>query len=430
MSETNQIEKFFRSSPGAWLTIVGAVCFLAAAWLLRSPSSIHEPALFGLLQSASGILALTFAAASLVRFRGTGDRLALVLTCGFLIVGATLLSPSFGLLHLSDWSAGLNQPDPLVWVAGRTLLALLLVAALFVERRFPRSLSTGREIALALTGVVLLTVMLSAAHHLLPATVVLSPGRIFPRPGNLVPAALFLLAAIGFHRRLRQAGSPFDFSLFFGAVLNLACSLAASESEFRLDRPFLLAEILQLASYGVLVGGTLFDNVRLLEKVRQLAISDSLTGLANYRRFMESLENEILRSGRSGRPFALILLDLDELKKINDRFGHLAGSRALCRVAEILRAHCRAMDTAARYGGDEFALLLPETDLLAAQEVANRIRERVAIDKEQPPLSISVGVAVCPRDGVSAEGLIAAADRELYRAKTEPAPNQRAKIRG
>jgi diguanylate cyclase (GGDEF)-like protein len=139
---------------------------------------------------------------------------------------------------------------------------------------------------------------------------------------------------------------------------------------------------------------------------------------------------ESLSSGRSGRPFALILLDLDELKKINDRFGHLAGSRALCRVAEILRAHCRAMDTAARYGGAEFALLLPETDLLTAQEVANRIRERVAIDKEQPPFSISVGVAVCPRDGVSAEGLIAAADRELYRAKTEPAPNQRAKIRG
>jgi diguanylate cyclase (GGDEF)-like protein len=417
MKASDRIRDFFKTSLGALLAFGAAICVLGIAWSLRSPSDLHDSLLYGLLQVTSGILALTFAAASLVRFRGTGERLPLILTCGFFIVGAALLSPSFGLSRLSDLAPGASLPDPLVWVIGRTLLALLLVVALIAERRFPRSQKTGREIVLALVVVVLLTSLLSAAHKLLPAGMVLSPNGFFPRPGNLVPAALFFLAALGFHRRLRQFASPFDFSLYFSAVLNLACSLAASESQFRLDRPFALAEVLQVASYGVLVGGTLFDNIRLLEKVRNLAISDSLTGLANYRRLLDVLENEIRRSERTSRPFALILLDLDGLKIINDRYGHLVGSRALCRVADVLRVHCRAMDTGARYGGDEFALILPETDLSAAREVASRICERVAGDSEQPRLSISAGVAVYPSDGHSVEALFNAADRELYGAK-------------
>jgi diguanylate cyclase (GGDEF)-like protein len=417
MKRSDRVRDFFKSSLGAWITLGVAISVFGIAAYLRNPSGVHDSLLFGLLQTTSGILALTFAAASLVRFRGTGERLPLILTCGFFIVGATLLSPGFGLSGLSDLAPGANLPDPLVWVVGRTLLALLLVVALVAERRFPRSQNTGREIVLALVVVVLLASLLSAAHQLLPAGVVLSPKGFFPRPGNLLPAALFFLAALGFHRRLLHYASPFDFSLYFGAVLNLACSLAASESQFRLDRPFALAEILQVASYGVLVGGTLLDNVRLLEKVRNLAISDSLTGLANYRRLLDVLENEIRRSERTSRPFALILLDLDGLKKINDRYGHLTGSRALCRVADVLRVHSRAMDTGARYGGDEFALILPETELSAAREVASRICQRVAADAEQPRLSISAGVAVYPGDGLSVEALFNAADRELYGAK-------------
>lgn len=152
-----------------------------------------------------------------------------------------------------------------------------------------------------------------------------------------------------------------------------------------------------------------------------LAITDPLTGLGNYRRILDVLHAEIERSGRTRRPFAVLLLDLDGLKKINDRYGHLAGSRALCRIGDVLRLSCRAVDTAARYGGDEFAVILPETTASAAAFVASRVRERMAKDSEQPTFSASIGVAVYPQDGETIEDLLQAADRELYKSKSHGA---------
>ena len=162
------------------------------------------------------------------------------------------------------------------------------------------------------------------------------------------------------------------------------------------------------------------------EKVQLLAVTDPLTGLGNYRRLVEALDAEVKRTGRSGRPFAVLLLDLDQLKKINDRYGHLVGSQALCRLADVLRVFCRSIDTAARYGGDEFAVILPETTAAAARLVASRIRSRLAADSLQPPLSASISVAVCPQDGETIEALLRTADRELYGMKSpcgeEPTP--------
>jgi diguanylate cyclase (GGDEF)-like protein len=146
-------------------------------------------------------------------------------------------------------------------------------------------------------------------------------------------------------------------------------------------------------------------------------VTDPLTGLANYRRLLDALDAEIKRYGRTGRPFAVILLDLDGLKKINDMHGHLVGSRALCRLAEILRLHSREIDTAARYGGDEFILVLPETDLSEGHQVAQRITERLRNEGGEPPLSVSTGAAIYPQDGATVEELLGAADRALYKQK-------------
>jgi diguanylate cyclase (GGDEF)-like protein len=146
-------------------------------------------------------------------------------------------------------------------------------------------------------------------------------------------------------------------------------------------------------------------------------LTDPLTGLGNYRRLLDVLHAEIERSGRTGRPFAVLLLDLDGLKKVNDGYGHLSGSRALCRLGDVLRFACRAIDTAARYGGDEFAVVLPETTARAAVFVAARIRKRLAKDTQQPPLSATIGVAGYPQDGETIEALLRTADRELYRMK-------------
>jgi diguanylate cyclase (GGDEF)-like protein/PAS domain S-box-containing protein len=153
------------------------------------------------------------------------------------------------------------------------------------------------------------------------------------------------------------------------------------------------------------------------ENVQLLAVTDPLTGLGNYRRLVEALDAEVKRTGRTGRPFAVLLLDLDQLKKINDRYGHLVGSQALCRLADVLRVFCRSIDTATRYGGDEFAVILPETMAAAARLVASRICGRLAADSLQPTLSASIGVAVYPEDGETMEALLRTADRELYAMK-------------
>lgn len=150
---------------------------------------------------------------------------------------------------------------------------------------------------------------------------------------------------------------------------------------------------------------------------RELAVTDPLTGLANHRQLVQSLEAEIKRSRRTAQPLAVVLLDLDGLKQINDRFGHLSGSLAIRRVAEALLGSCRATDTAARFGGDEFALVLPETGEAAAWHVARGVVDRLATDAEKPNLSISVGVAVYPGHGETVEALLNAADVALYETK-------------
>jgi diguanylate cyclase (GGDEF)-like protein len=159
------------------------------------------------------------------------------------------------------------------------------------------------------------------------------------------------------------------------------------------------------------------ERQRVEGRLRHLAVSDPLTGLANYRQLVSVIDAEIARGQRTQRAFSILFMDLDGLKGINDRYGHWVGSRALMRVAEALRGLSRPMDTAARFGGDEFALVLPETSEIDARQVAQRVAERLVNDAEKPPITVSVGVAEHPRDGTTTEALIGAADRLLYVVK-------------
>ena len=400
-----------------WLFFAGSAGILALAAWMRHSSVVLDLWMYAEIEITTGFLALTFAAIALTRFRGTGDRLSLLLSCGFVIVGATLISSSFVIFRYRQSDPGAGLRDPTTWVVGCTIVALLMVAALYVERRLPMSRRPVREIAIALCVVGLLATALSKTHGWLPAAWLVNTGGIFPRPGNLFPASLFLIATIGYYRRLDYAHSAFDHALYLTTGLSVACCLAASQSEHRFDGPFALAVGLQFASYFVLLGGALLDNVRLFEHVRHLAASDPLTGLANYRRLVDALEIEIERTKRTKRPFSLALFDVDRLKRINDTYGHAVGSRAICRVADVLRLNCRAIDTAGRYGGDEFALILPETGNEAARDVTHRICDSIANQDESPRLSTSVGVAVYPEDGDSLLALLASADRALYEQK-------------
>jgi diguanylate cyclase (GGDEF)-like protein len=172
-----------------------------------------------------------------------------------------------------------------------------------------------------------------------------------------------------------------------------------------------------MAVLSLVFASEVTERKRVEEYVGQLAVTDPLTGVANYRRLLDSLDSEIKRYGRTGRSFAVLVLDLDGLKKINDTYGHLVGSEALCRLANVLRIHCREVDTAGRYGGDEFVLVLPETEMEAARRVADRISDRLKNDGDEPPVSVSIGIAVYPQDGKTIDDLLSAADRVLYKAK-------------
>jgi len=185
----------------------------------------------------------------------------------------------------------------------------------------------------------------------------------------------------------------------------------------RLSGQEVLGEHGELDAYEVITEDVTKQR-QLEDHLRQQATRDPLTGLANYRHLVEVLDMEIKRSARTGREFALLLFDLDGLKQINDRYGHLTGSHAICRVADGL-SFCRDIDTAARYGGDEFAVVLPETGTEAANQVAQRICESIANDGVGPVLSVSVGVAVYPHDGERIEALLRKADVAMYAMKAK-----------
>lgn len=155
----------------------------------------------------------------------------------------------------------------------------------------------------------------------------------------------------------------------------------------------------------------------------QLSHTDELTGLANRRRFMQAVQAELVRQGRSGQPMCVALLDADHFKRVNDRFGHHAGDEVLRTLGAVMLGSVRTpTDVAARLGGEEFALLLPDTRLEDARRVCERLRSTLAAQRfraEGQNYRVTVSIGLVESRGQDADAILAAADRQLYQAKTE-----------
>ncbi|MBV8123025.1 MAG: GGDEF domain-containing protein [Burkholderiaceae bacterium] len=232
---------------------------------------------------------------------------------------------------------------------------------------------------------------------------------------------------------LWRRGSGFAARLAFAAMLSqTAILLLRAASTFWIDqattRRFDTVSTLHtvyLASYGfvmilVLVAAQLMAAERVRAEFEHMATHDGLTGLLNRNRLLQLGDAELSRWRRYAQPFAILLIDIDHFKRINDTLGHLAGDRALVRCARTLSQSLRACDRLARFGGEEFMALLPATDAPAALALAERLRamlERLPAEPDGPACTASVGVTVVRATDTSLTGLIARADAALYQAK-------------
>jgi diguanylate cyclase (GGDEF)-like protein len=167
--------------------------------------------------------------------------------------------------------------------------------------------------------------------------------------------------------------------------------------------------------------GTVVENARLYRRLEEEAETDGLTAAYNYRYFMRALAREMDRGRRSGSSLAVIMVDVDNLKEYNDRFGHLGGSAALKELAELMHRNTRSVDVVAKYGGDEFCLLLPDAGWEGAETLAERLRAKISehvFEGDAPRrLTVSMGLAVFPEEGTDPRDLLHQADQRLYAAK-------------
>ncbi len=194
--------------------------------------------------------------------------------------------------------------------------------------------------------------------------------------------------------------------------------IAVLNAETREPYDFSDEEILLLRTLADVIAGAL-HNALTFQKAQEQAITDGLTGVKTHRYFMEALSAEWKRATRAGRSFALVLMDLDRFKFVNDFYGHLEGDVVLQRIGQILEQNCRRSDVVARYGGDEFVILMPETNVDQARQLAGKLRAWVASDPllREKNITASFGIACFPIHGSTPQELIQVADASMYLSK-------------
>jgi diguanylate cyclase (GGDEF)-like protein len=301
------------------------------------------------------------------------------------------------------------------WSVARFLSAA--AAAAEPERRRSDDLDAGSPSRRAREAVALVGEALAATHDpnaLLPVIVESAVGATGAVGGRLVSEGAERVRAGDPER----GGAPLSVSLGTGGE-HVGSLLIYPDP----DRPFTEDEG-RLAQWLAAQASIALENARLHRTVEQQAITDHLTGLANRRRFSESLGLEVSRAERFDGSLALVLADLDDFKRVNDLYGHQVGDDVLRRFADIMRESVREFDLAVRYGGEEFAVLLPETDLEGGARLAQRLAQSLRATRftnragEAFKVTSSFGVAAFP-EAASAEQLTLTADRALYRAKKE-----------
>ena len=293
-----------------------------------------------------------------------------------------------------QWAGSLPAIVVVIAVTGLVMLILQDVVPRTAVRRIGGPLQALLALAFATTLVALTGGLSSPFTFAFP--LIVGAGALLVQPRIALVLAILTTAAY------LLAGLVVDPTPELAPLIQMAVTLTG---------------VYLLAYIGASVGR---EQRRARDAAIRLSTVDSLTGLYNRTFFFTALEREIARGDRSGRAFCLVMADLDDLKSINDRFGHIAGDQVLRAVADTIRNGVRKIDVAARYGGDEFVALLPETDPTGGWVLAEKIRLTVAeqgLPGVDPGPTVSVGVVSYPADGRSADALLVSADRAMYASK-------------